>query len=178
MLEPRLVRGLDYYTHTTFEFQASALDSAQTAIGGGGRYDGLAAALGGPDTPGVGFAVGIERILLACDAEGVFAAAGTDIDVFVVDITDGREALALTAQLRRAGVSTDRAFDGRSMKAQMKAANRSGARLALIIGEDEQAAGTVAVRDLRTDAGQRVVARSDVLMTVIADLDRLTAVGG
>jgi histidyl-tRNA synthetase len=178
VLEPRLVRGLDYYTHTTFEFQASALDSAQTAIGGGGRYDGLAAALGGPDTPGVGFAVGIERILLACDAEGVFAAAGTDIDVFVVDITDGREALALTAQLRRAGVSTDRAFDGRSMKAQMKAANRSGARLALIIGEDEQAAGTVAVRDLRTDAGQRVVARSDVLMTVIADLDRLTAVGG
>jgi histidyl-tRNA synthetase len=175
VLEPRLVRGLDYYTHTTFEFQASALDSAQDAIGGGGRYDGLAASLGGPETPGVGFAAGIERLLLACDAEDVFGETGSDVDVFVVDITDGTEAMALTAELRRAGISADRAFDGRSMKAQMKAANRSGARVALIIGEDEQAADTVAVRELRTDAGQRVVARSDLLTTVVADLDRLAS---
>ena len=175
VLEPRLVRGLDYYTHTTFEFQASALESAQNAIGGGGRYDGLAAALGGPDTPGVGFAAGIERILLACDAEGVFEVADTGVEVFVVDVTGGGEALGLTAELRRAGVSADRAFDARSMKAQMKAANRSGALIALIVGEDEKQAQQVAVRDLRTDAGQRAVARADVVTVVQDDLARLAS---
>jgi len=178
VLEPRLVRGLDYYTHTTFEFQAVALDSAQNAIGGGGRYDGLAESLGGPDTPGVGFAAGIERILLACDAEAVFGEGQDPLDVFVVDITGGAEALTLTTEFRRAGVRVDRAFDGRSMKAQMKAANRSGARLAVIIGEDEQAAGTVTVRDLRSDAGQRVVARADVRQAVAADLERPVATDG
>lgn len=178
VLEPRLVRGLDYYTHTTFEFQAVALDSAQNAIGGGGRYDGLAESLGGPDTPGVGFAAGIERILLACDAEEVFGEGQAPLDVFVVDITGGAEALTLTTEFRRAGVRVDRAFDGRSMKAQMKAANRSGARLAVIIGEDEQAAGTVTVRDLRSDAGQRVVARTDVQQAVAADLERPVATDG
>ena len=175
ILEPRLVRGLDYYTHTTFEFQAAALDSAQNAIGGGGRYDGLAESLGGPDTPGVGFAAGIERILLACDAEDVFGEGHDPLDVFVVDITGGTEALTLTTELRRAGLRVDRAFDGRSMKAQMKAANRSGARLAVIIGEDEQAAGTVTVRDLRSDVGQRVVARADVRQAIAADLARPAA---
>lgn len=178
VLEPRLVRGLDYYTHTTFEFQAVALDSAQNAIGGGGRYDGLAESLGGPHTPGVGFAAGIERILLACDAEEVFGEGQEPLDVFVVDITGGAESLTLTTEFRRAGVRVDRAFDGRSMKAQMKAANRSGARLAVIIGEDEQAAGTVTVRDLRSDAGQRVVARADVQQAVAADLERPVATDG
>jgi histidyl-tRNA synthetase len=172
LLEPRLVRGLDYYTHTTFEFQATALDSAQNAIGGGGRYDGLAESLGGAPTPGVGFAVGIERTLLACDAEEVFVDGGTDVDVFVVDVTDGTEARALTAELRRAGVRVDRAYDQRSMKAQMKAADRSGARMALIIGDDERAQGTVTVRDLRSATEQRVIARADVAGTVSADLAR------
>src|SRR6266550_7412245 len=86
-IEPRLVRGLDYYTRTTFELQATALESAQNGIGGGGRYDGLAEQLGGPPTPGIGFGIGIERVLLACDAEDVFLAPDGAVDVFVVDVT-------------------------------------------------------------------------------------------
>jgi histidyl-tRNA synthetase len=156
-VEPRLVRGLDYYTHTTFEFQALALDSAQNAIGGGGRYDGLAEALGGPPTPGVGFGSGIERILLACDAEGVFPAPERRVDVFVVDVVDGTHARRLTDQLRRAGLRADRAFDGRSMKSQMKTADRSGAAIAVIVGDDEAAAGEVTVRDLRDASDQHRV---------------------
>ena len=84
-LEPRLVRGLDYYTRTTFEFAALSLDSAQNAVGGGGRYNGLAEAIGGPPSPGIGFGIGIERLLLACDAEGVFALDPPFPDAFVVD---------------------------------------------------------------------------------------------
>jgi len=158
-VEPRLVRGLDYYTHTTFEFQSRALDAAQNTIGGGGRYDGLVASLGGPDTPGVGFGSGIERVLLSCDAEGVFDVPASDVDVFVVDVAGGDHARDLTFALRRAGISADRAFDGRSMKAQMKAADRSGASFVLIVGEDEVAAGTVTLRDLRGEGGQTAVDR-------------------
>src|SRR5947207_306297 len=134
-LEPRLVRGLDYYTRTTFELQAPALESAQNGIGGGGRYDGLAEHLGGPPTPGIGFGIGIERLLLACDAEGVFAAPETTVDVFVVDVTDS-VALKLVHELREAGLRADRAFDSRSMKAQFRLADRSGARLAVLIRDD------------------------------------------
>ena len=162
-VEPRLVRGLDYYLRTTFEFAGGTLDGAQNALGGGGRYDGLVEALGGPPTPGVGFALGLDRTLLACDDEGVFAAAVHAVDVFVVDTTGGGEALAITEEVRRAGRSADRAYDGRSMKAQMKAANRSGAAVAVIIGDDERAAGTAVVRPLRGDGDQTVVARSDLL---------------
>ncbi|MGH9189643.1 MAG: histidine--tRNA ligase, partial [Acidimicrobiales bacterium] len=148
-LEPRLVRGLDYYTRTTFELKAEALDSAQDAVGGGGRYDKLTEALGGPQTPGIGFGMGIERLLLACDAEGTLPAPANAPGVWVVDTTGGFAALELTHELRDAGVAADRAFDGRSMKSQFKSADRSGARLALVIGEREVAAGTVTVRDLR-----------------------------
>ncbi len=161
-VEPRLVRGLDYYTHTLFEVQSSALDAAQNAVGGGGRYDGLAAALGGPPTPGVGFGAGIERILLACDAEGVFPAPDVAPEVFVVDTTGGAAARDLVHVLRRAGVRADRAYDGRSMKAQMKVADRSGATLAAIIGDDELADRTVALRDLRAGT-QRSVPIDDVI---------------
>src|SRR5207302_385415 len=116
-IELRLVRGLDYYTRTTFEFAAEALESAQNAVGGGGRYDGLAEALGGPPTPGIGFGTGIERILLACDAERVFPVAASGVDVFVIDTTGGEAARDVTAELRAGGVSADRAFDNRSWKA-------------------------------------------------------------
>lgn len=162
-VEPRLVRGLDYYTHTTFEFQALALDAAQNGIGGGGRYDGLAEALGGKPTPGIGFGTGIERVLLACDAEDTFAVEPSPLDAFVVDAVDGAVARDLSTALRRAGLSVDRAFDGRSMKAQMKAANRSGARFALIVGEDEAAAGEVTVRDLRGADLQDRIPLSDIV---------------
>ncbi len=147
-LDDVLIRGLDYYTHTLFEFQSSALGNAQSTILGGGRYDGLIEQLGGPPTPGIGFGSGIERTLLTCDAEGVFGDASRALDAFVVDVTDGSAAVVLTHALRGAGISADRAFDARSMKAQMKAAGRSSARLALIVGEQEVADGTVTVRDL------------------------------
>ena len=98
------MRGLDYYRRTTFEYQGGTLDSAQNALGGGGRYDGLVESLGGPATPGVGFALGLDRTLLACDDEGVFAAPAAAVDVFVVDTTGGLEALQITAELRAAGL--------------------------------------------------------------------------
>ena len=164
ILAPRLVRGLDYYTRTTFEFTAEALDVAQNAVGGGGRYGRLTEELGGPPTPGIGFGAGIERILLACDAEGVFPAPESLIDVFVIDTTGGAEARDLTAALRAAGVRADRAFDQRSMKAQFKAADRSGARFAVVIGPDEVAAGKVVVRNLRNPGeNQLPVDRADIV---------------
>jgi histidyl-tRNA synthetase len=161
--EPKLVRGLDYYRRTIFEFQAATLDSAQNALGGGGRYDGLVEALGGPPTPGVGFALGVDRTLLACDDEGVFPAEPRGLDTFVVDVTGGREAAILTAELRAAGLAADRGFENRSMKAQMKLANRSGADVALIIGDDEVSAGTVVVKPLRSDGDQVSIPRSSVV---------------
>jgi histidyl-tRNA synthetase len=168
VLAPRLVRGLDYYVRTTFEIQSAALDAAQSAIGGGGRYDGLVEQLGGDPTPGIGFALGVERTLLACDAEAAFSGDGLvpGIDVFVVDTTGGLEATLVADELRRVGWNVDRAFGGRSMKAQMKAADRSGAKVALLIGTDERDAGEVTVRDLRGQSGQSRVARTDLVATV------------
>jgi histidyl-tRNA synthetase len=169
-IDAKLVRGLDYYRRTTFEYQGLTLDSAQNALGGGGRYDGLVESLGGPATHGVGFALGLDRTLLACDDEAVFAPPATAVQVFVVDTTGGLEALRLTADLRAAGFSADRAFENRSMKSQMKAADRSGAVWAVIVGTDEVAAGTVVVRPLRTEfsaekqaGGQQAVARNDLI---------------
>lgn len=145
-VDGQLVRGLDYYTRTTFEFQSSAIDAAQSTLVGGGRYNSLVEAMGGPPAPGIGFGSGIERVLLACDAEGVFPAPGSTIDVFVVDVVGGGAARDLVAELRRAGIGAERAYDGRSMRSQMKQADRSGARLALIVGEDERDAGEVTLR--------------------------------
>ncbi|MCE9620730.1 MAG: histidine--tRNA ligase [Actinomycetia bacterium] len=165
-VDSSLVRGLDYYRHTTFEFQGGTLGSAQNALGGGGRYDGLVEALGGPATPGVGFALGLDRTLLACDDEGVFAAPSVDVDVFVVDTTGGLEALRITAELRAAGISSDRSFEQRSMKSQMKAADRSGAKFGVIIGTDELDASAVVVRPLRADdrsGTQSTIPRTDLI---------------
>ncbi len=161
-VDDRLVRGLDYYRRTTFEYAGGTLDSAQNALGGGGRYDGLAEDLGGPATPGVGFALGVDRTLLACDDEGVFGAPAATVDVFVVDTTGGREALVICDQLRTAGLRVDRAFENRSMKSQMKAADRSGATVAVLVGSDELAAGTVTVRPLRGGGDQQVLPRPDL----------------
>ncbi|WP_419925900.1 histidine--tRNA ligase [Candidatus Poriferisocius sp.] len=167
-IAPRLVRGLDYYTHSTWEFAAGALASAQNAVGGGGRYDGLAESLGGKPAPGVGFGAGIERILLAADAEGALGGASGSVAVFVVDVTGGDAGRDLTFELRRNGISADRAFDARSMKAQMKVADRSGAQLALLVGEEELATGIVTARHLRSGGGQTALARDDVVREVAA----------
>ena len=158
----RACARLDYYTRTTFEFAADALATAQNAVGGGGRYDGLVEDLGGPATPGIGFALGVDRILLACDAEGVFATPEPAVKVFVVDVTGGSHALGVCATLRNAGIGADRSYGGRSMKAQMKVADRSGAPFAAIIGEDEVANGEVTLRDLRGDTGQQRIALVDL----------------
>ena len=168
-LEDRLVRGLDYYRRTTFEFISTALQSAHTALGGGGRYNGLVEALGGPPTPGIGFALGLDRTLLACDAEGVFDAPTLAVQVFVVDTTGGSHATEVCLELRAIGISADRAFDNRSMKAQMKAADRSGSAIAIIIGSEEVAADTVVLRPM-ISGDQRVVSRSTLLDEVRREL--------
>lgn len=146
---PRLVRGLDYYTRTAFEFTHDGL-GAQSGIGGGGRYDGLMSALGGPELSGIGFGLGVDRTLLAAEAEGLALADGAQVGCFCVPLgEDARHvAVGLLGRLRAAGVGADMAFDSRGVKGAMKAADRSGARFALIIGEEELAAGTVMVRDL------------------------------
>ncbi len=162
-IDERLVRGLDYYRHTTFEFQGGTLDSAQNALGGGGRYDGLVESLGGPPTHGIGFALGLDRTLLACDDEGVFAVEPLRLDAFIVDTTGGLEALRLTSEIRAAGLTADRAYEQRSMKAQMKVADRSGAACAVIVGSNEVAEDAVTVRPLRTDEGQQLIARSTLI---------------
>lgn len=169
-LTPRLVRGFDYYSRTTFEFAADALGSAQNAVGGGGRYDTLTEQLGGKPTSGIGFGSGVERILLARVAEGVTTPLlNRDLDVFVVDTTNDVSVATLVEELRVAGIATDRAYDQRSMKAQMKVADKSGARWALLIGPEELEAGEVTMKDLRSDdfnPAQSRVARSEIVSTV------------
>jgi histidyl-tRNA synthetase len=172
-VEPRLVRGLDYYRRTIFEYQGGTLESAQNALGGGGRYDGLVEDLGGPPTPGIGFALGVDRTLLACDDEAVFGLPETAVDVYVVDTTGGEQALLITAELRAAGIASDRAYERRSMKSQMKSADRSGAAVAVIVGSNELEAGTALVRPLRggerddpREGEQHTVARSDLVRSL------------
>ena len=161
MLDAKLVRGLDYYTRTTFEFAALDLVQSQNGAGGGGRYDGLVQALGGPPTPAIGFGLGIERILAACDAEGVFPVVEGALDVFVIDTMGGGTARDLTVELRDAGLRADRAFDDRSFKAQMRQAMKSGARLAVVV-ED---AG-IQLRTL-TEAGEAEVLTRDTIVDTI-----------
>jgi histidyl-tRNA synthetase len=165
-IAPLLVRGLDYYTRTTFEYTGLALESAQNGIGGGGRYDGLVAAMGGPDTPAVGFALGVDRTLLAAEAENAVLATNAAVEVFVVDFAGGESARDLTAALRAAGVRSDRAYDNRSAKAQFRAADHSGARLALVVGPDEFAAGNVAVKDLQRGGEQTLLPAGEVVAEV------------
>jgi histidyl-tRNA synthetase len=162
-IAPRLVRGFDYYTSTVFELASGALDAAQNAIGGGGRYDRLAQEMGGPPAPSIGFGSGIERLLLACDAEGVLPAGAARLDVFVVD-PDGRgDTVRLLAELRESGLAADRSYGSRSLKKQMAAADKAGARWAVILGAREVERGMVAVRDLRSDEpAQTEVPRTEV----------------
>ena len=171
LVDDRLVRGLDYYRRTTFEFVSTSLTAAHTAIGGGGRYDGLVADLGGPDTPGIGFALGLDRTLLACDAERVFDAPRSRVEVFVVDATGGNEAGVICGLLRAAGIGSDRAYEQRSMKAQMKSADRSGAPLCIIIGDDERAANTAILRTME-GGSQQTVQRDDLVSRVRQALGR------
>ncbi|MGH2631342.1 MAG: histidine--tRNA ligase [Actinomycetota bacterium] len=170
-LDPRLVRGLDYYTRTAFEWISGALSSsgasaASTAstVNAGGRYDGLAEALGGPPTPGVGFAMGLDRVVLAMEGEGLAPPVVRTPRCFVVALGDAAaaRARALVDDLRSAGVSADRAFEDRPLKAQLKMADRADAGFAAIIGERELAEGVVTLRRL-VDGVQKTVASPDVV---------------
>ena len=161
-IDPRLVRGFDYYTSTTFEFASDALDGAQNAIGGGGRYDQLAEEMGGPVTPGIGFGIGIERVLISCEAEDLRVDQGPRLDAFVIDgVGDGSVAI-LVAALRESGLRADRTYGGRSVKAQWKVADRSGAAYAVMLGRAEAERDTVGVKNLRTDEVQLEVPREQV----------------
>jgi histidyl-tRNA synthetase len=162
-IAPRLVRGFDYYTGTVFELASDALDAAQNAIGGGGRYDRLAEEMGGPPAPSIGFGSGIERLLLACDAEGVLPVPAARLDAFVVDPIGVADTARILAELRESGLSADRAYGGRAFKKQMTAADRSGARWAVIVGAKEAERGMVAVRDLRApEPDQSEVRREEI----------------
>jgi len=151
VINPRMVRGLDYYTKTTFEFVHDGL-GAQSGIGGGGRYDGLMAQLGGQNLSGIGFGLGVDRTMLALRAEGKPLGEHTRCDVFGVPLGEQAklELARLGAQLRAAGLRVDLAYGDRGMKSAMRAADRSGARVALVAGDRDIAAGTVGVKDLST----------------------------
>ncbi len=169
-INPRMVRGLDYYTKTTFEFVHDGL-GAQSGIGGGGRYDGLMQQLGGQDLSGIGFGLGVDRTVLALKAEGKAVGATSRVDVYCAPLGEqGKAALVvLAAQLRAAGVRVDVAYGDRGLKGALRAADRSGARVALVAGDRDVEAGTVGVKDLST--GEQVdIATDAVLDEVLARL--------
>ena len=141
-INPRMVRGLDYYTGTTFEFDHEML-GAQSGIGGGGRYDGLMASLGGADVSGIGFGLGVDRILMAWQAENSLPTVINQTQLFIAPITEAGKAAGfkLLAELREAGITCDMAYGDRALKGAMKAADKSGAKFGLVIGDDEIANG-------------------------------------
>ncbi|HLS79521.1 MAG TPA: histidine--tRNA ligase [Nocardia sp.] len=170
VVNPRMVRGLDYYTKTTFEFVHDGL-GAQSGIGGGGRYDGLMAQLGGQPLSGIGFGLGVDRTMLALRAEGKSAGDPARCEVFGVPMGDAakQRLVVLAAQLRAAGIRVDLAYGGRGVKGAMKAADRSGARFTLVLGERELAEDAVVVKDMST-GDQRQVALPELVEALRAEL--------
>jgi histidyl-tRNA synthetase len=162
--DPRLVRGLDYYTRTAFEFVSGSLSQAQATVCGGGRYDGLAEVLGGPPTPGVGFATGLDRVLLALRGEGATLPGELGVACFVVSIGPDASQVGtrLVQDLRDAGIPAAAAFEDRPLKAQLKMADRSGAAYAVIVGEKEVAASTAILKRL-SDGVQEEIPIGDVV---------------
>ncbi len=171
-INPRMVRGLDYYTGTTFEFVHDGL-GAQSGIGGGGRYDGLMSDLGGADLSGIGFGIGVDRVLLAAEAEGIFVTDERPIEsVKLFAIAMGVEAKSYVAglvnALRDEGISADMAYGDRALKGSMKAADKSGARFSIVIGADELASGQAQLKDMQSGQMQSItIARySDVTQKI------------
>ena len=158
-LDSRLVRGLDYYTKTAFEIQYTPL-GAQSAVAGGGRYDGLVEEIGGSPTPGIGFAAGIERILIALEKQNLLKSSAKNFDAFIVAVGAEAEVFGfeLLTKLRRENISVSMDFAKRSIKAQMKQAAKSGAKFALIIGDDEVKNSTVTVKNLETSEQENISA--------------------
>ena len=166
-VDPTLVRGLDYYTHTAFEIMSEAEGfGAITTLCGGGRYNGLVQDIGGPDMPGVGFGIGLERLILALENEGVLPKLETGLDVFIV--AQGEKEVELTATrllqlLRMEGFKADRDYQGRKFKGQFKQADRLKAKFTVILGDDEVERGAAALKDMTT--GEQV----DVPLSAVAD---------
>ena len=168
-INPRMVRGLDYYTKTTFEFVHDGL-GAQSGIGGGGRYDGLMAQIGGPDLSGIGYGLGVDRAVLALEAEGVeLEGADSRVDVFGIAIgDDARTTMSkLIDELRAAGVSADMSYGQRGLKGSMKGADRAGAKFALVLGERELEAGEVAVKNLADHAQESVALDAEAVIRAV-----------
>ena len=160
--DPRLVRGLDYYTRTTFEFVHDGLGS-QSALGGGGRYDGLSESLGGPPLPSVGWAIGVDRTVLALEAEGLEVADPTRCEVYVVPLGTAarRRVVPLVAELRSAGIAADVAYGDRGLKGAMRGADRSGARFTVVLGDRDLDAGAAQCKDMAS--GEQVAMPLDRL---------------
>src|SRR5699024_349233 len=152
-VDKNLVRGLDYYNHTAFEIMSEADGfGAITTLTGGGRYNGLSEELGGPDVPGIGFGMGLERLIMAMEAEGVEIPAEKNLDCYLVAVGEQPEkrAVPLVYELRKAGIQIDKDYQGRKMKAQIKTADRLHAKFVLILGEDELAKGIITVRKMES----------------------------
>lgn len=163
VLNPRMVRGLDYYTGTTFEFVHELL-GAQSGIGGGGRYDGLMEQLGGQSLSGIGFGLGVDRALLAAEAEGVIASDAFVSDLFIIPLGEAAKVQALTiaADLRKANKVVEIAFGDRALKGAMKGADKSGATYVIVLGESEISSGTVELKEMKT--GQTRSVKIDSLL--------------
>ena len=166
VLNPRMVRGLDYYTGTTFEFVHELL-GAQSGIGGGGRYDGLMAELGGQSLSGIGFGLGVDRALLAAESEGVINENSFVSDLFIIPLGDAAKEMAMkiASQLRGAGKSIEIAFGDRALKGAMKGADKSGARYVIVLGESEISSATVELKEMKTGATSSV--KIDSLISAI-----------
>ena len=159
VVDPNLVRGLDYYNHTAFEIMSEAEGfGAITTLAGGGRYNGLVEDLGGPESPGIGFAMSIERLLLALEMEKVEIGQGQSLDAYVIamDAASKKKAMSIVRDLRANGISADMDFTDRKMKAQMKSADRKKARFVIVIGESELESGKAAVKEMATRDQQEV----------------------
>ena len=156
-LNPRMVRGLDYYTGTTFEFVHDLL-GAQSGIGGGGRYDGLMEQLGGQSLSGIGFGLGVDRALLAAEAEGVIGQEAFVSDLFIIPLGDGAklQALTIASELRAKGKRVEVAFGDRALKGAMKGADKSGATYVIVLGESEISSGTVELKEMKSGASTSV----------------------
>ncbi|HET7522425.1 MAG TPA: histidine--tRNA ligase [Bacillales bacterium] len=159
LVDPTLVRGLDYYNHTAFEMvsEAGQLGAIKT-IGGGGRYNGLVEEIGGPETPGIGFGLGLDRMLLAMEAEGISLSVERSLDCYLVTIGDKakEKAPALLYELRRAGLSADKDYLQKKVKGQFKGADRANAKFVAVLGDDELEAGKINVKDLATGQQQQI----------------------
>ena len=170
VVNPRMVRGLDYYTGTTFEFIHEGL-GAQSGIGGGGRYDGLMQILGGQALSGIGFGLGVDRALLAAQSEGVLVENQFSSDLFIIPLGDNQKSasLSIAAKLRAAGIRTEIAFGDRALKGAMKAADKSGSRYVIVLGDSEVASGSVELKRM-SDGSTRSVKIDQLQSVLLGDL--------